>query len=74
MQKFLGQESNPHHSSDPSHSSDDARSLTYWVTRKLLSAILESSPSGGRLGFELGAPALPKWAGANLTDQVIPLY
>ena len=28
MWKFLGQGSNPHHSSDQSHSSDNARSLT----------------------------------------------
>ena len=32
MQKFLGQGSNPYHSSDPSHCSDNVRSLT---TREL---------------------------------------
>ena len=29
MQKFLGQESNPLHSSDPSHSTDNTGSLTH---------------------------------------------
>ena len=32
---FLGQASNPHHSSSQSHSSDNTRSLTHWATRGL---------------------------------------
>ena len=33
--KFLGQRSNPHHSSDPTHSSDNARSLASCASREL---------------------------------------
>ena len=36
IQKFVGQGSNPCHSSVPSHSSDNAGSLIFWVTRELL--------------------------------------
>ena len=36
MQKFPGQESNPHHSSDLSHCNDNTRSLTYCTTRDIL--------------------------------------
>ena len=35
IQKFLGQESNLHHSSDLRHKSDNSRSLTCWATREL---------------------------------------
>ena len=35
IQKFLGQGSNPHHSSNQSYSSDNIRSLTHWATREL---------------------------------------
>ena len=40
IQKFLGQGSNPCHSSNQSHSSDNARSLTCYTTRELLELIL----------------------------------
>ena len=36
MWKFLGQGSNPHHSSDPSCCTDDAGPSTCYVTRELL--------------------------------------
>ena len=36
MLKFLGQESNLHHSSNQSHSNDNAGSLTCWATRGVL--------------------------------------
>ena len=36
MQRFWGQGSNSHHSSDPSHNSDRAWSLTHCATRELL--------------------------------------
>ena len=39
MQKFLRQESNPHHSSDLSHSSDNTGSLSHWITRNSGSAL-----------------------------------
>ena len=35
MQKFPGQGSNPHHSSNQSHSSYNAGPLTHWATREL---------------------------------------
>ena len=35
MQKFLGQGSNQHHSSDPGHCSDNAKSLTCCATKEL---------------------------------------
>ena len=36
MWKFLGQGSNPHHSSDPCHCSDNVESLTHCATREIL--------------------------------------
>ena len=40
MQKFLGQASNPCHSSDLNHSSDNAGSKTHQATRELLKLLL----------------------------------
>ena len=48
-QKFQGQGSNRHHSSNPSHSSDNTRSLTQWATGNASHSCSSNSAPGLRI-------------------------
>ena len=53
MEKLLGQEANPHHSSDLSHSSDNARSLIHCATRELLNLLMRRKGEEREVSIEV---------------------
>ena len=53
MEKLLGQEVNPYHSSDLSHSSDNARSLIHCATRELLNLLMRRKGEEREVSIEV---------------------